>query len=216
MRVLGVLPEADWWQWDRRFRTETAGLPCRVRRWPTASPNAWRGSPCALGQRDRKRPAAARRSRRPPAGERPRLPGAGEGGDWKGHGGRSIGTNDLYDPRSGDPAIRIERLRLEPGLRAGPHELLRRLPDRCRRRHVWADASQFAFGPDSLLFFVPYQHVRFVPTGPVRGEVVQFHANFLCVETFHAEVGCSGVLFNDPYGVPVVPLDERPRRRWRT
>ncbi len=74
---------------------------------------------------------------------------------------------------------------------------------------MWADASQFPFGPDSLLFFVPYQHVRFAPDGPVHGGVVQFHANFLCVETFHAEVGCSGVLFNDPYGVPVVTLDNR-------
>jgi AraC family transcriptional regulator, transcriptional activator of pobA len=43
----------------------------------------------------------------------------------------------------------------------------------------------------------------------VVGDVIEFHANFLCVETFHAEVGCSGTLFNDPYGVPVLPLDER-------
>ena len=27
--VHGVLPEADWWAWDERFRTEAAGLPCR-------------------------------------------------------------------------------------------------------------------------------------------------------------------------------------------
>ncbi|WP_245764645.1 AraC family transcriptional regulator [Planctomicrobium piriforme] len=39
--------------------------------------------------------------------------------------------------------------------------------------------------------------------------MVQFHANFLCVETFHAEVGCSGALFNDPYGIPVVALSGR-------
>ena len=60
-----------------------------------------------------------------------------------------------------------------------------------------------------MLFFTPYQHIRFAPDAPVRGEVVQFHANFLCVETFHAEVGCSGLLFNDPYGIPSVALDER-------
>ena len=115
------------------------------------------------------------------------------------------GTGDLYDPRSGGQAIRIERLRLD----GGPCE-----PARTNYFAVyliesgsgtfWADASRFAFGPDSLLFFVPYQHVRFAPDAPVHGEVVQFHANFLCVETFHAEVGCSGVLFNDPYGIPVV------------
>jgi AraC-like DNA-binding protein len=60
-----------------------------------------------------------------------------------------------------------------------------------------------------LLFFVPYQHIRFAPDSPVHGEVIRFHANFLCVETFHAEVGCSGVLFNDPYGIPVVVMDEQ-------
>lgn len=32
LRVHGVLPEADWWAWDERFRREIAGLPCRVRR----------------------------------------------------------------------------------------------------------------------------------------------------------------------------------------
>jgi hypothetical protein len=30
LQVCGVLPEADWWAWDERFRTEAAGLPCRV------------------------------------------------------------------------------------------------------------------------------------------------------------------------------------------
>jgi hypothetical protein len=71
------------------------------------------------------------------------------------------------------------------------------------------DASPLAFGADSLLFFVPYQHIRFAPDASVYGEVVPFHAHFRCVETFHAEVGCSGLLFNDPYGIPVVVMDER-------
>jgi hypothetical protein len=31
LHVHGVLPEADWSSWDERFRTEAAGLPCRVR-----------------------------------------------------------------------------------------------------------------------------------------------------------------------------------------
>lgn len=122
--------------------------------------------------------------------------------------GERESTKDLYDPRTGGQAIRIEGVRLD----AQPFE-----PARTNYFSVyliesgtgtfWADTAEFPFGPDSLLFFVPYQHVRFAPDAPVHGEVVQFHANFLCVETFHAEVGCSGVLFNDPYGVPVVTLD---------
>ena len=119
-------------------------------------------------------------------------------------------TGNLYDPRNGDQAIRTQSLKLD-----------RKPTDPARTNYFsiyfiesgsgtfWADASSFEFGPDSLLFFVPYQHVRFVPDSPVCGEVIQFHANFLCVETFHAEVGCSGVLFNDPYGIPVVRLDEQ-------
>ena len=41
----------------------------------------------------------------------------------------------------------------------------------------------------------------------MRGLAIQFHANFLCIETYHEEVGCNGVLFNDVYGVPAIQLD---------
>jgi AraC family transcriptional activator of pobA len=119
-------------------------------------------------------------------------------------------TGNLYDPRSGGQALRIQSLRLD----VDPWEPARTNYFAIYRIEsgsgtFWADASRFAFGPDTLLFFVPYQHVRFVPESPVLGEVVQFHANFLCIETFHAEAGCSGILFNDPYGIPMVRLDTR-------
>ncbi|MAX38831.1 MAG: AraC family transcriptional regulator [Gimesia sp.] len=118
-------------------------------------------------------------------------------------------TYNLYDPRHDGQAICLSDLQVSG-----------KVFDPARTNYftiyliesgsgtVWADASQFAFGPSSLLFFVPYQHIRIIPDSPVQGEVIQFHANFLCVETFHAEVGCSGILFNDPYGIPVVQLDE--------
>jgi AraC family transcriptional activator of pobA len=115
----------------------------------------------------------------------------------------------LYDPRRGGQAIRIDSVQLDDKAFE---------PVRTNYFSVyliesgsgtfWAGASQFGFGPGALLFFVPYQHIRFAPDTPVRGHVVQFHANFLCVETFHAEVGCSGLLFNDPYGIPMVEMDE--------
>ena len=72
----------------------------------------------------------------------------------------------------------------------------------------WADAGEHEFQPFHLLFFVPYQYIRFVPQFPMSGAVLHFHANFLCVETFHADVGCSGTLFNDPYGIPFVQLGD--------
>jgi AraC-like DNA-binding protein len=115
----------------------------------------------------------------------------------------------LYDPRQGGQAIRIEGLRLgrKPFEPARTNYFSIYLIE-AGAGTFWADAPQFVFGPDQLLFFVPYQHIRFAPSAPVRAELIQFHANFLCVETFHAEVGCSGLLFNDPYGVPAVHLHE--------
>lgn len=126
--------------------------------------------------------------------------------------GKRKATEQFYDPRRGDPAIRLQSLTLD----SQPHE-----PARTNYFAIyaidsgagtfWADAAQFAFGPASLLFFVPYQHIRFAPDSPVQADVIHFHANFLCVETFHAEVGCSGILFNDPYGTPAVALDKHTR-----
>jgi AraC-like DNA-binding protein len=117
-------------------------------------------------------------------------------------------ADDLFDPRNGGRPVRAERLNFG----RAPFE-----PVRTNYFSIyliesgsgtfWADAAKFGFGPNELLFFVPYQHIRFSPDSPVRCRVIQFHANFLCVETFHAEVGCSGVLFNDPYGIPVVVLE---------
>ena len=121
---------------------------------------------------------------------------------------------DLYDPRNGDEPLRLESVRM--GLE--PYE-----PERTNcfgiylirsgSGQFWADAACHAFQPDSLLFFVPYQYIRFEPRRAVRAERIQFHANFLCVETFHSEVGCAGILFNDPYGSPVVRLDPAQREQ---
>jgi AraC family transcriptional activator of pobA len=115
---------------------------------------------------------------------------------------------DLYDPRAGGESLRVGDVRFG----AGPHE-----PARTNYFGVYridsgagavaADAAFHPFGPGGLLFFAPYQYVRFAADRPLRGEVIDFHANFLCVETFHAEAGCSGALFNDPFGGPVLPLD---------
>jgi hypothetical protein len=36
LQVSGILPEADWWAWDSRFRHDADGLPCGTRRSPPA------------------------------------------------------------------------------------------------------------------------------------------------------------------------------------
>lgn len=116
---------------------------------------------------------------------------------------------DLYDPRLGEPALRAERITPDSADDA---------PRRSNcftliwvqegRGTFWADLARHGFEAQCLLCFAPYQTVRLVPEAPVSGHRIQFHANFFCIETYHEEVGCNGVLFNDVYGVPAIRLDE--------
>jgi AraC-like DNA-binding protein len=113
----------------------------------------------------------------------------------------------LYDPRDGDLALKIEAFTGAEALAA---------PQRFNyftvfwiqegRGTFWADLGDYEFEASSLLFLVPYQCFRFQPDGPLRGVCIQFHANFFCIETYHEQVGCNGVLFNDLYGAPLVVL----------
>jgi AraC-like DNA-binding protein len=114
----------------------------------------------------------------------------------------------FFDPRNGDEAIVVQRIEWD----GAPVE-----PSRTNYFNIYwlsagggsviVDAVPYAFKAPALLFISPYRRLQFVPRRRVRGRLVQFHANFLCVETFHAETGCSGVLFNDAFGSPVLPLD---------
>lgn len=120
-------------------------------------------------------------------------------------------SETLYDPRSGDLALRVTDLTIEP-------EPEKATPTRSNyftvdwlqesRGTFWADCARHPFETPALVFFVPYQRIMYEPEQPLRGVRVQFHANFLCIETHHEEVGCNGVLFNDVYGIPTVSLDE--------
>jgi hypothetical protein len=72
----------------------------------------------------------------------------------------------LYDPRNGDLSLRVTDLDLAPGVAE---------PERTNYFSVywvadgagtfWADAARHPFGPNTLLFFVPYQYVRLTPDG---------------------------------------------------
>lgn len=115
----------------------------------------------------------------------------------------------LYDPRQGAAAINVAELAIGPA----DYE-----PPRSNCFSIYwietgsgefaADASRHTFVARSLLFCTPYQYVRLLPKTKIRGAVIQFHANFLCVETFHAESGCAGTLFNDPYTPPMLAVDK--------
>lgn len=71
-----------------------------------------------------------------------------------------------------------------------------------------ANLADYPFGPDQLLCFNPYQPFRLhAATADLLVSAVQFHADFFCILKHHAEVACNGVLFNNIYQSPVVPLD---------
>lgn len=70
------------------------------------------------------------------------------------------------------------------------------------------DLTRHEFTEPAMLFANPYQTLLVSPARGVAGEWLRFHANFFCIETYHEEVGCNGVLFNDTYGTPVVPVPD--------
>lgn len=116
---------------------------------------------------------------------------------------------NLYDPRCGEPAFRMAALEGAAGLgspqRANYFTILW-LP--CGGKYH-ADVVTHTLSGASLVFFQPYQifSLEISPRPRQTGVVLQFHANFLCIETHHDEIGCNGVLFNEVYGHPHVPLD---------
>ncbi len=115
----------------------------------------------------------------------------------------------LYDPRNGDVSLKVEPF----GVSTSGSD-----PQRTNYFTVFwvqggagtlcAESGQYPFAAHSLLFLVPYQSFRFLADSAVHGLCLQFHANFLCIETYHEEVGCNGVLFNDTYGIPCVDLED--------
>jgi AraC-like DNA-binding protein len=118
----------------------------------------------------------------------------------------------LYDPRRRDPAVTVELI----DWAAQPRE-----PERANSFSVYwihsgagtveVDLATHTFGAHTLIFVAPYRRIRVAPAQRLRGALVRFHANYLCIETFHAESGCSGTLFNDPLGSPVVNIPPRAR-----
>jgi AraC family transcriptional regulator, transcriptional activator of pobA len=121
----------------------------------------------------------------------------------------------LFDPRLGQPALKVETLRT--GIDLGRPQRFNYFTIVWVQRgagEFWVDLARHAFDGPTLLFAVPYQIVRINPCEPVDGFVIQFHANFLCIETYHDEIGCNGVLFNAGCGTPIVRMDTEMAKRF--
>ena len=69
-----------------------------------------------------------------------------------------------------------------------------------------ADFGAFPFTAPVLLFATPLQVVYLEAREPVALTMLQFHGDFYCIEYHRPEVACNGLLFNNIYLEPSVPL----------
>src|SRR5438105_780187 len=104
----------------------------------------------------------------------------------------SAGTPDdvaqtLYDPRHGGLALEVAEP--DPETLARPHRTncFALYWVRAGAGSFWADDACHPFTAPCLLCFVPYQAVRLIPDAELVVTAIRFHANFLCVETYHHE-----------------------------
>lgn len=107
----------------------------------------------------------------------------------------------LFDPRRGDEAALVEPFEVEAGRRPleRTNQFALYLVDSGAGTCEVNDASH-PFESGDVLCLAPYQQVAFEAASATRGSVLRFHANFVCLEIFHAEVGCNSKLFDDPFG----------------
>lgn len=115
----------------------------------------------------------------------------------------------LFDPRRGDLAFKLTHGGLgEEFSRPRRSNYFNAILARTGAGRFHADLAVIPFRAPVLLFSNPYQ-LRWLEEETVcAGSILQFHANFFCIETYHEAVGCNGVLFNNIYGEPIVHLDD--------
>lgn len=73
---------------------------------------------------------------------------------------------------------------------------------------VETDLMKTTFSPNQIFCFNTYQAFAFHPKENLKATLLLFHANFFCIETYHHQVGCNGVLFNNIYATSKIFLPE--------
>jgi AraC family transcriptional activator of pobA len=75
-----------------------------------------------------------------------------------------------------------------------------------------ADFGTFEFNGPVLLFSTAMQVIYIDECNIEKCNILQFHSDFYCIEYHREEVACNGLLFNNIYLDPVVPLTDREAR----
>lgn len=74
--------------------------------------------------------------------------------------------------------------------------------------NVIVDFNTYAYEPNHLFSFTPYQPFLFETTQATKGSIIHFHSDFFCIHKHQQEVACNGVLFNNIYESPFVKIDD--------
>ncbi|UUC44521.1 helix-turn-helix domain-containing protein [Flavobacterium cerinum] len=75
---------------------------------------------------------------------------------------------------------------------------------------VETDLMKVKYTENQVFCFNTYQAFALHSKGSTKATLLLFHANFFCIETYHHQVGCNGVLFNNIYAtsqIPILPQD---------
>jgi len=72
---------------------------------------------------------------------------------------------------------------------------------------VRSDFSERRFEENCLMCFSVYQPFKIVADAEFQGILINFHPDFFCIHKHQQEIACNGVLFNNIYDSPVVPLE---------
>lgn len=68
------------------------------------------------------------------------------------------------------------------------------------------DFTRYSFKSHTILFLSPYQHLKWSTDCDIDIYQLQFHGDFYCIEYHKKEVACNGLLFNNIYLHPHLPL----------
>lgn len=74
---------------------------------------------------------------------------------------------------------------------------------------VETEYTKDTYHPNEIYCFNTYHAFSFLPETKTSIAFLIFHPNFFCIETFHHEVGCNGVLFNQVYNGAKVEIDKK-------
>lgn len=71
-----------------------------------------------------------------------------------------------------------------------------------------ADTSSYPFVGPILCCFAPYQPYLICTDGPLKGMVVQFHADYFCIYRHQHEIASNGTLFNTIFAPPFFSIPD--------